>query len=52
LEQPLLLGRISGLFGVKGWVKVYSYTQPRESILDYDHWFLQRDGAWQAATIA
>lgn len=31
---------------------MFSYTQPREAILDYDHWFLQRDGAWQAATIA
>jgi len=46
------LGRVVGLFGVKGWVKVFSYTQPRQAILDYDRWFLERDGAWQAAAIA
>lgn len=32
------LGRISGPFGVKGWVKVRSYTEPAESILDYGEW--------------
>jgi len=46
-----LLGRVTGLFGVKGWVKVFSYTQPREAILKYDRWFLMRDGAWQATAV-
>jgi 16S rRNA processing protein RimM len=46
------MGQISGLFGVKGWVKVYSYTQPREAILDYPHWFLQQDGQWRSVKIA
>jgi len=45
------LGRVSGLFGVKGWVKVFSYTRPREAILDYDRWFLKKKGEWQAASI-
>ena len=30
-----MLGRVSGVFGVKGWVKLFSYTEPREAILDY-----------------
>ena len=46
-----MLGRISGLFGVKGWVKVFSFTQPREAILDYDRWYLKRKGEWQATSI-
>jgi 16S rRNA processing protein RimM len=46
------LGRISGLFGVKGWVKVFSYTQPREAILEYDRWYLKRPGEWQAAAVS
>lgn len=43
---PVVLGRISGVFGVKGWVRVYSYTEPREAILDYKNWLLNRDGKW------
>ena len=38
------LGRISGLYGVKGWVKVYSYTDPRDNILQYRRWFLDLNG--------
>jgi len=42
------LGRIVGVFGVRGWVKVESETRPRENILGYRHWHLARDGAeWQ-----
>lgn len=38
------LGRISGLFGVRGWVKVHSYTEPRENIVSFSEWILERDG--------
>lgn len=46
--QPVLLGRVSGVFGVEGWVKLYSYTEPREAILGYEDCLLLQDGAWQA----
>lgn len=36
-------GQISGVFGVKGWVKVFSFTQPRENILQYSPWLLQKN---------
>jgi 16S rRNA processing protein RimM len=50
--QPVILGRISGLFGVQGWVKVYSYTEPREAVLNYDRWLLSGKDGWQTATVA
>ena len=46
LTQPVILGRIVGLYGVKGWVKLYSYTEPREAVLDYQSWLLGRDDRW------
>lgn len=52
MEQPVFLGRVSGLFGVQGWVKVFSFTRPREAILDYDRWFLSQDGEWQPVKVA
>lgn len=36
------VGKISGVFGVKGWVKVFSYTEDRENILDYSPWLLKK----------
>jgi 16S rRNA processing protein RimM len=50
--QPVILGRISGLFGVRGWVKVYSYTDPREAVLEYDRWLLSGNNGWREATVA
>ena len=54
-EQPgadaVILGRVSGVYGVKGWVKVYSYTDPREGILDYRRWWLRHDSDWQGTDI-
>ena len=47
----MLLGRIVGLFGVKGWIKVFSYTEPREAILDYDRWFIKQGDAWQTTKL-
>ncbi len=41
------VGKLSGLFGVKGWVKIFSNTQPKENILTYSPWYLKRNGQWQ-----
>lgn len=47
-ERPELveLGRVSAVFGIRGWVKVHSWTRPRDGILDYEHWLLGADGRW------
>jgi 16S rRNA processing protein RimM len=50
--QPVVLGRIAGLFGIRGWVKVYSYTEPREAVLDYPRWLLSGRDGWREATVA
>jgi 16S rRNA processing protein RimM len=40
--ELLNVGEISGVFGIKGWVKVYSLTEPRENILNYSPWTLKK----------
>ncbi len=35
------MGRISGIYGVKGWIRVFSYTRPAENILNYPFWYLK-----------
>lgn len=42
-NQDLInVGKISGVFGVKGWLKVFSFTEPRDNILSYQHWLLKK----------
>lgn len=38
------MGKITSVFGIKGWVKVISYTEPRDNIAAYKKWQLLRDG--------
>ena len=46
-HDPVILGRVNGLFGTAGWVKVFSHTAPRENILSYSPWYLYCGGRWQ-----
>jgi len=43
-QQHINVGKISGVFGIKGWVKVFSFTNPRENILTYSPWLLKKEG--------
>ena len=48
MQKRVELGHVSGLFGVKGWIKVFSHTEPRDNILNYSPWYLRLDGSWQS----
>jgi len=46
-EKRIIVGRINGLYGVSGWVKIFSYTTPITKILEYSPWQLCQKGQWQ-----
>lgn len=35
------IGRITGVFGIKGWVKIHSYTEVGEDVFEYSPWRLK-----------
>ena len=43
-QDRVVLGRITGAFGIRGWVKVASFTDPPEQILDYAVWRVDLPG--------
>ena len=45
-DRIVVLGTIAGAFGVKGWIKIKSYTEPVDNILDYETWQLGASGTW------
>ena len=45
--QWVVLGKIGGAFGVQGWVRINSFTDPPDNILDYESWYVRRAGQWQ-----
>nr|WP_223287584.1 ribosome maturation factor RimM [Halomonas elongata] len=42
--EHVVLGKLTSPYGVKGWLRVYSYTSPMEGILDYGEWVLRHRG--------
>lgn len=50
-EQLIVVGTIVGLYGVRGWVRVMSHTQPRDNMLRYGQWHLGRNGNWRPAEL-
>ena len=39
-DRRVLVGRIVGLYGVQGWLKIESWTEPRTRVFDYQPWQL------------
>ncbi|MEE9354337.1 MAG: ribosome maturation factor RimM [Methylococcaceae bacterium] len=40
-QEPVPVGKITGTFGVKGWVKITSFTDPKINIVDYTPWIIK-----------
>lgn len=40
-DNFLIVGKIATAFGVKGWVKVVSFTDPVENIMSFTPWYLE-----------
>lgn len=38
MQRLITVGRLVGVHGLKGWLKVFSHTRPRTAILDYSQW--------------
>ncbi len=49
--EKIIVGKINGFHGVKGFIKVFSETRPREGILHYQHFFIQRNGQWDVLEV-
>lgn len=47
--RKITLGHITGVFGVKGWLKVHSDTHPRENIVTFSNWYLNDGNSSTAA---
>lgn len=43
-DDLMVIGKIVSVHGVRGEVKVFSFTDPIDNLLDYRSWTLRRDG--------
>ncbi|MEE2890904.1 MAG: ribosome maturation factor RimM [Pseudomonadota bacterium] len=48
----VVVGRITSVFGIKGWAKVASFTEPQDNLLDYGPWLLNEQGRWRTVEVS
>jgi 16S rRNA processing protein RimM len=48
----VVMGRVRAPHGIKGWIKVQPFTQQIEGLLDFERWWLGRNGQWQHYQVA
>ena len=47
MQRYVTVAEIVGVFGVAGWVKIFSHTRPRENVLTYSPWYLRKGQEWE-----
>ena len=50
-EQQVTLGKVGAVYGIKGWLKIHSFTDDVEAILDYFPWSLKLGNKTQSVEI-
>ncbi|WP_286266133.1 ribosome maturation factor RimM [Thalassotalea atypica] len=52
MEKKILLGKVGAVYGIKGWLKIHSFTDVPEAIFDYTPWSLKLGGKEQSIEIS
>nr|MBS0022228.1 ribosome maturation factor RimM [Gammaproteobacteria bacterium] len=47
----IVVGRVGSAHGIQGWLRIQSYTQPQENILDYSPWRLRIATDWRSVEV-
>lgn len=50
-ERYIIVGKMGSTYGIHGWLKITSFTQSIETILEYPHWYLSSQNGWQKIQI-
>ena len=46
MPAMVVMGRVVGPFGLKGWLKVQVFTETPGGLLEHSRWWLGRSGKW------
>lgn len=45
--DPVVVGKMGSAYGIRGWIRVFSFTESAESIFKYQPWFIKKISKWQ-----
>ena len=50
-QEPVVLGKLASSHGIKGWLKITTYTDSVEGIFDYSPWLIKEQGEWREVKV-
>ncbi|KPJ67386.1 MAG: hypothetical protein AMJ43_03755 [Coxiella sp. DG_40] len=51
MQNKIIIGRFGSTYGIKGWIKIISFTDPKVKILQYQPWWIKKNQQWQQIDI-
>ncbi|MBM7037474.1 ribosome maturation factor RimM [Vibrio ulleungensis] len=45
-NEAIIVGKFGATYGIRGWLKVHSFTENPESIFEYSPWLVNQNGNW------
>lgn len=51
MDDWVVVGKLLGSYGIKGWIKLHSHTQPIDNIGQYNPLWIQKSNRWQAVDV-
>lgn len=50
-DEYVIVGKIGATYGIKGWLKIQSFTETMLGIVEFNPWYIERGNEWQAIDI-
>lgn len=41
-SNRIVVGKVAGAYGVRGWLKIFPFTESKKNILGFDHWSVEK----------
>jgi 16S rRNA processing protein RimM len=51
MSERVTVGRVSGVYGVRGWLRVRSDCEPMEQLLEYAPWQMHTASGWHSVVL-
>jgi 16S rRNA processing protein RimM len=51
-DDLVVMGQVIAPFGIKGWLRIRSFTDEINALADYSHWWLQLASGWKMYRLA
>lgn len=51
-SEYVIVGKLGATYGVKGWLKIHTFTETAKAILDYRPWYLEEGNGWKQVGVS